>query len=205
MKIGISLNEVLRDFIFQFHYVYEKYKQPFDIEKNPLTEFDLVKHFNFKDKEDLYHFLYSGDASWEVAGQGDQLYENLMSQFNLFLVDIKDDEEHEIEIVSREYDRSIPSTLFFLSKLGCKADKLRFVKNYEDKWDGLDVLITANPTALENKPSGKISIKVNASYNKSVKADFEINSILDFIKDVNLRDKILNTKITTFENIDDND
>jgi hypothetical protein len=32
------------------------------------------------------------------------------------------------------------------------------------KWDG--ILITANPKALESKPEGKISIKVNASYNK---------------------------------------
>ena len=125
-----------------------------------------------------------------------------MNQFNMFLIDMKDDEEHEVEIVSREYNKSIPATLFFLSKLVCTCDKLRFVKNYEDKWEGLDVLITANPTALENKPSGKISIKVNTTYNKNVKADFEIDSILDFIKDKNLRDKILNTKITTYENID---
>jgi hypothetical protein len=34
------------------------------------------------------------------------------------------------------------------------------------KWDGIDVLITANPKALESKPEGKISIKVNASYKK---------------------------------------
>lgn len=202
MKIGITLNEVLRAYMEQFHYVYEKYKETFDIENNPLTEFDFVKHFNFKDKEELYHFLYSGEASLEIHGHADQLYDNLMNHFNLFLADIKDEEEHEIEIVSREYNKSIPATYFFLSKLACVADKVRFVKNFEDKWDGLDVLITANPIALENKPKGKISIKIKSSYNTNVKADFELDSILEFFKDETLRNRILNTKITTYENID---
>jgi hypothetical protein len=203
MKIGIDINDVLYDFIGQMVYVCEKYeKGKFDLEKNPLTEFDLVKYFNFSSKQELFHFLYSGDASWEIAGQGDQLHENLMTQFNMFLVDIKDDEEHEVIVVSREYDKSIPSRLFFLSKLGCKADKIQFSKNYEDLWDDVNVLITANPKALESKPEGKISVKINASYNKESKADYELDSILDFIKDETLRNKILNTKITTVKDID---
>ena len=124
-----------------------------------------------------------------------------MNRFNTFLMDIKDDEEHEIELVSREIDKSIPSTYFFLSKTSCRADKIRFVQNYAQKWDGLDVLITANPQALEAKPSGKISVKVKTQYNKDVAADYEIDSILDFIKDESLREKILNSKITSYEEI----
>jgi hypothetical protein len=116
-------------------------------------------------------------------------------------MDIQDDGEHEIELVSKEANKSIPATFFFLSKTGCRIENIRFVKNATKEWDGLDVLITANPDALMNKPSGKISIKINASYNKDVKADLEIDSILDFIKDENLRNKILNTKITTYEEI----
>ena len=91
--------------------------------------------------------------------------------------------------------------MFFLSKLSCKIDRLRFVQNYEDYWDGLDVLVTANPTALEAKPEGKISVKINTSYNKDSKSDFELDSLIGFITDEQLRDKILNTKITTFEEI----
>ncbi|NIQ16123.1 MAG: hypothetical protein GTO02_17545 [Candidatus Dadabacteria bacterium] len=96
---------------------------------------------------------------------------------------------------------SIPSTLFFLSKLGCKAENIRFVQNYKDKWDGVDVLITANPKALESKPDNKISVKVNATYNNDVNSDFEISSIKEFITDEVLRDKILNTKTVDFEEI----
>ncbi len=118
-------------------------------------------------------------------------------------MDIKDDEEHDIEIVSREAVKSIPSTLFFLSKLSCRATKFRFVMDYDEYWDGVDVLITANPKALESKPEGKISIKIKTSYNEDVKSDFELDSIIEFMKDETLREKILNTKITTYEEIDE--
>jgi hypothetical protein len=113
----------------------------------------------------------------------------------------EDDGEHEIELVSKEANKSNPSTFFFLSKTGCSANKNRFVKDSKKEWDGVDMLITANPDALKNKPSGKISVKIKSSYNKDVSADFELNSILDFIKDENLRNKILNTKITPYEEI----
>ena len=65
----------------------------------------------------------------------------------------------------------------------------------------MDVLITANPKTLESKPNGKISIKVNTPYNKDVVADYEINSILDFINDEEFRNRILKTKITNYEEI----
>jgi hypothetical protein len=200
MKIGISLNEVLRDFIGQFAYTYEKYIGPVDILKNPVNDFDLLNHFKFNSVDELNKFLFL-EASLEIFGHADQLHENIMNQFNMFLMDIKDEEEHEVIITSKEVAKSIPSTYFFLSKLGCKADKINFVPNFEDTWDNIDLLITANPVALESKPEGKISVKINASYNKDSKADFELDSILDFIKDENLRDKILNTKITTYEEI----
>jgi hypothetical protein len=127
--------------------------------------------------------------------------DGLMNHFNHFLTDIIDDEEHEIELVSREIDKSIPSTYFFLSKTSCRANKLRFVSQHIEEWDGLDVLITANPIALENKPTNKISVKVKASYNKDVKADYEIDSILDLIRNEDLRNSIFNTTITTYEEI----
>ena len=61
---------------------------------------------------------------------------------------------------------------------------IRFVKQYEEEWGDVDVLITANPVALKNKPSNKISVKINAPYNSDCQGDFELDSILDFIKEV---------------------
>lgn len=200
MKIAISINEVLRSYIEQLVYTYNKYIAPSDLTVDDVTNFNLIEFFKFEDINRLNSFLYL-EAPLEIFGHADQMSDGLMNQFNHFLMEIKDDEEHEIELVSREVDKSIPSTFFFLSKTSCKADKLRFVKHNDEEWGDADVLITANPLSLENKPTGKISVKVKASYNKDASADYEIESILDFIKDAELREKILSTKITTYEEI----
>lgn len=200
MKIAISINEVLRSYIEQLVYTYDKYIAPCDLTVDDVTNFNLIEFFKFDDINKLNSFLYL-EAPLEIFGHADQMSDGLMNQFNHFLMDIKDDEEHVVELVSREIDKSIPSTYFFLSKTGCKADKLRFVKQNADEWGDADILITANPIALENKPSGKISVKVKTSYNTSSTADFEIESILDIIKDIELREKILSTTITTYEEL----
>lgn len=204
MKVGITLNEVLRDFISQFAYTYEKYHgTKFDIEKNPITDFNLLNHelVDFEDEMELKKFLYM-EAALEMFGHADQTHNNIMTHFNQFLMEMKDEEEHEFEIVSREAAMSIPSTFFFLSKTLCKASNIRFVTAYADKWEGLDVLITACPTALEAKPSGKISVKVNTTYNKDVKADFEIDDLFQFMNNRDLREQIFGTKTADFEELD---
>lgn len=200
-RIGISLNEVLRDFLNQFLYTYDKYVTPTDIEAKDITSFDLMEYFNFDTLDKLNSFIYL-EAPLEIFGHAGLMHDGIMNSFNQFLSDIEFDGEHEIELVSREVNKAIPSTMFFLSKTGCRAEKIRFVKRYEDKWDNLDVLITANPKALESKPKDKISIKINAPYNKNTKADYELDSILDFFKDEALRKKMLVKIITaTYEEI----
>lgn len=200
MKIGISINEVLRDTLSQMDYTYSKYISGEDstVTKDDIVSFNLEEHFKFDSKKDLNRFLYD-EASLEIFGHADQMYDNLMTKFNMFLVDIEEEEEHTIELVSREFLKSIPSTFFFLSKLGCRATNIRFVKQNDEEWGDVDVLITANPVALENKPNDKISVKIKAPYNQNVAADYELESILDFITDISLREKILNTKIITQE------
>jgi hypothetical protein len=196
MKIGISINEVLRDFIGQFAYTYDKYIAATDITDKDITSFNLIDFFKFDSVDQLNSFLYL-EAPLEIFGHADQMSDGLINHFNEFLLDMEYDGEHEIELVSREVNKAIPSTLFFLSKTGCRATNIRFVKNYENEWDGVEVLITANPKALESKPSGKISVKVKTNYNTDVKADYEIDSILDFMKDSEFRNKILAKTITT--------
>jgi hypothetical protein len=212
MKVGITLNEVLRDHISQFAYTYEKYRDTgvdeegkrieFDLEKHPIQDFDFMNHelVNFEDETEMKKFLYI-EAALEIFGHADQTHNNIMTHFNAFLLEMKDEEEHDFELVSREGAMSIPSTYFFLSKTLCKAPNIRFVTAYADKWDGLDVLITACPVALEAKPAGKISVKVNTSYNKDVKADFEIDGLMEFMNKSELRDKVFGTKTADFEEL----
>lgn len=200
MKIGISINEVLRDFIGQLTYTYDKYIGEIDITNEDVTNFNLIEFFKFDDINKLNSFLYL-EAPLEIFGHADQMSDGLINHFNNFIMDMNDDGEHQIELVSREIDKSIPSTYFFLSKTSCRIDRVRFVKQNADEWGECDVLITANPIALAAKPAGKISVKVNAPYNKDVTADYEIDSILDFIRNEELRNRVLTTITTTYEEI----
>jgi hypothetical protein len=200
MIIGISINEVLRDLIGQFVYTYEKYIEKTDVKESEVTSINFNEFFKFENIDDYNKFLYL-EAPLEIFGHADLVSDGIMAHFNNFLMDIKDEEEHEIILTSKEINKSIPSTFFFLSKTGCRIEKINFVQNSINEWDGVDLLITANPDALKNKPNNKISVKVKATYNQNIAADYEIDSILEFIKDENLRNKILNTKITTYEEI----
>lgn len=201
MKIGITLNEVLRSFIEQLTYTYNKYVEDSNLKESDITNFNLVEFFNFENKDRLNTFLYS-EAPLEIFGHADQMSDGLINQFNDFLMEMEYEEEHEIILVSREVNKSIPATLFFLSKTGARPTNIKFVKNYEDEWDGVDVLITANPIALSAKPEDKISIKIKTNYNSESKGDFELDSILEFFKDKELRKNILTKPIiTNFENI----
>ena len=77
------------------------------------------------------------------------------------------------------------------------------MQDHEEYWENIDILVTADPKALDTKPDDKLSVKIKAPYNINSSADFELDSILPFIRYESLRDKILNTKITNYENIED--
>jgi hypothetical protein len=168
-----------------------------DLKETDFTDFDFGTKLGFKKSQDFLRFLFI-EAALEISGHADQLTDGLMNHFNLFIQELRD-AEYDVQIVSREVSKSIPATFFFLSKTACAVDKLRFVKKDAEEWGNVDILITANPVALANKPKDKLAVKIKSPYNTDAPADYELESILDIIKDVALRNKILNTKITTFE------
>jgi len=192
MKIGITLDGVIRDFSSQFLYVYNKYIEPYDIEKEGgLKTLNLVDDFNFKDKLDLNNFLYN-EASLEIFGHADQTIDGVMTYVNKFIILMEEEELGEVVLINREANKSKSATLFFLSKLGFTGDKIIFVKNYGDEWDHVDSLITANPITLANKPKGKVSHKIETLYNVEQKADSSHKNFIDlynsFVKTFNIYD-----------------
>lgn len=199
MIISVSINEVLRDFIGQLIYTYDKYIGEVKVKETDITSFSLNNHFKFETVQDFNKFLYM-ESPLEIFGHADQVSDGIMNHFNFLVQELKD-EGVEVRLVSREIDKSIPSTFFFLSKTGCRINNIHFISDSKNEWDDADILITANPDALAYKPDGKISVKINTTYNKNSLADYELDTILDFIKDENLRTKIMNTKITTYEEI----
>jgi hypothetical protein len=188
-KIGITLDEVLRDFIGQFHYTFEKYRGETPFELCDVDTFDLCELYGFKDKLEFNTFLYK-QASLEIFGHADQKEDNIFHVFNSFIMDIEDETDHEVYIISREVNVSIPSTLFFLSKTLCKVENIKFVREYEDVWSDMDVLITANPITLDAKPEGRLAIKINHPYNKNNDADYDFDSTIDVL-DVDIIEKLI--------------
>ena len=47
-------------------------------------------------------------------------------------------------------------------------------------WNDIDILLTANPSLLLNKPSNKIVIKYITNFNKDIESEYSISSLSEF-------------------------
>jgi len=203
MRIGITLDGVVRDFITKFESVYDKYYPVDEGEETPerkIENLNLLEHFDFSGgTTELNKFLYV-DSSLEIFGHAGETKLNSVEHLNQ-LHNLLEDMGHTPIIISKELNNSKPSTLFFLSKLSCKVNTIKFVRNYSDKWDHVDVLITASPDTLLSKPLDKVSIKVINTYNKMCNSDYTIVDLKELLDDKKMLEKILGTETIEFEDI----
>ena len=208
LKIAIDVNDVLRDFTRQFANMYKKIvDSSFDIAYEDINDFDFTNIFPFYDNNGnidtmLFNKFKYEDCSFEIYGRAEAMDRMLPSEFNLWtqntMRNFDDDKLPEIIIFSPfEMNLSIQSTLSFLARFGIRTRKIIFPSDSFKMWEECDVMITANPNLLEAKPENKISIKINAPYNKEAKGTYEFDSMLDIIHDKD------NTIINLIENNDD--
>ena len=187
MRIGIELNGVLRDTLKKIQEVYQKWNidNPFLEEDeneykyevlSDLNSLDISKHLKFKDKDDLYNFLYK-EYTMEIFGHAGSSEMSSMMDLNDFYMDFRD--EHEIWVISDEIGKSKPASLFFISKFGCLVENIKFYSEstINSMWNSIDILLTANPTLLLNHPSDKIIIKYETIYNHEVQSTHTIKTI----------------------------
>ena len=190
MRIGIEINGVLRDTIGKLEIVYKKYLMDktdgiedlgsFEYGMNlPVTSLNLREHFNFKDDEEFFSFLYE-EFPMEIFGHAGSTETMTFNDFNNFYVEFRN--EHDILIVSDEIGKSKPASLFFLSKFGCLTEEIKFYSNstINSMWDRIDVLLTANPDLLLNHPENVRVIKFNTKYNENVDYVDSISSLKEF-------------------------
>ena len=212
MKIGITIDGVVRDFITKFELVYDKYYPVIDEEtgenkeiERDIKDLELLKYFNFsgntveEETTELNKFMYV-DASLEIFGHAGEIKLNSVEHLNQ-LHNMIEDMGHTPIIISKELNNSKPATLFFLSKLSSKVNTIKFVRDYKDKWEHIDVLITASPETLLSKPDEKISIKVINTYNKDCNSDYTIVDLKELLEDKNMLEKILGTETIEYEDI----
>lgn len=190
MKIAIDLNDVVRAYSKTFAKYYKKsIDSAINLDEIELNSNDLNEVFQFNTKNDYYKFLYE-DYSFEIFGAAPPIDKNLPSDINWWITNIVEnidiDEKIDFMVVSTmELGLTIQSTYFFLSKIGCRIREVFLPKDSIDIWDKCDILITANPNLLDNKPENKKSIKINMPYNKESNSTLSFDSLEEFISDEN--------------------
>ena len=204
-RIAIDINDVLRDYTRQFANMYKKViDNSFDIQYEKINDFNFLNIFPFLDEDGnadmmLFNKFKYEDCSFEIYGRAEAMDRMLPADFNLWtqntMRNFDDEKIPEIILFSPfEMNLSIQSTLSFLARFGIRTREILFPIDSIKMWDKCDVMITANPNLLEWKPNDKVSIKINAPYNKEAKGDYEFDSMLDLIHDEN------NTLIKLIEN-----
>lgn len=200
MIIAIDLNDVVRDFSNNFvKYYIEGYDRNFDLSDFEFFTNDLSILFPFKSKASYNNFIYN-DYAFELFGKCGVCSRGLEKELNLWteqtLKDLDTDEDIDVIFVSpMEYGASIGNTYFFLSKIGTKVRNTYFPIDSLTIWDKCDVLITANPNLITNKPDGKQVIKIKTEYNNEVSADYTFNSLSNFLTDEKNTIKLFNGNI----------
>ena len=123
MRIGIDVNNVLRDTLKKIEQEYEKWfiENPFLVDSefkyeifSPVESLDLTTHLKFKDDNELYDFLYK-EHTMEIFGHAGSVETSSMMDLNDFYLDMRD--FHDILIVSDEIGKSKPASLFFIISL----------------------------------------------------------------------------------------
>jgi hypothetical protein len=141
-----------------------------------VTTLNIFSHLLFNNEDEVYDFLYK-EYTMEIFGHAGSTEMSGMMDFNDFYLEMRDN--HDIIVVSDEIGKSKPASLFFLSKFGCLVENIKFYSEQtkNQMWDSIDVLLTANPDLLLNKPTDKTIIKYNTTYNSDIKVEYEIDNI----------------------------
>lgn len=195
MRIAIDLNDVIRAFTKNFAKVYQKeYDREFNVDEMEITTNDMSKIFPFDSQQEYKRFVYE-DYPYELFGKCETVNKYTSVYLNKWLEELKNiDTEEEVTIIivsPMEYGLTIQSTYFFLSKIGCRVREIYLPTDSLTIWDKCDVLITANPKLLENRPNNKVSIKITADYNKECDADETYDDVCDYFNNIDNITKFL--------------
>lgn len=216
MKVGISINGVLRNFFGRIENIHTKYFNPEDGQEVQVKDYDLEKwlwfpkeeivrkemefnpNFNMKefladensdnhlvevvdDEITVEDFVYD-KCCLEIFGYADEIVDGAVQSVNDLELHLKmTSKEHKMIITSREAGRSVPSTLFFLSKTGCMIQDIKFTMGTTDCWEFVDIMVTDHPEILNSKPEGKKVIKIEKPFNQEIPADYTVKSVRELI------------------------
>ena len=187
-KICFTLDDVIRAKTKKVGELYKKnYDSSFDLENLDVFTDELSKVFPFKTRDGYKKFVYT-DYAFEIFGEGGVTSPLLDKNLNLWLIKIHNDEDlcdkFSFMLASPyEFNLTIGFTYFFLSTIATRIREVYMPDHCLDIWDRCDVLVTASPELLKNKPEGKIAVKINTPYNKDIPATFTYDSLQALLDD----------------------
>ena len=195
MKIGIELNNIVRDLNKQIIKYYKKdINQSFDDKNVNYNVTNVIDSIEFKSKKAKFEYMYV-DYPYEIFGCATTTHRNLAVTINNWLISLgnKEDDSYDVKLFSlKEEALSIQSTYYFLSKIGCRVREMFFPKDGVEMWKKCDVIITLNERIIDNKPEGKVVVLINKDDNKNLqeKVDLHYDSLFDLISDTEFINKV---------------
>lgn len=195
MKICITLDDVLRAKTKQLGKIYKKYVKDIDLDKLEITS-NSVEDILGLTKKEANKFLYD-DYPFEIFGEAEVCEKMLDKKLNLWHLNMHEEYDGEYELCIAnpyEFNTSIGNTCFFLAKAATRVREFHFPANSSDIWNVCDVLITADPSLLENKPEGKVSVKIVAPYNSEAESDLTYDTLSALLDDKEFFNKIKGEK-----------
>lgn len=195
MRICITLDDAIRAKTKQVGKMLAKSRgvDVSEFENVEITTNDLCEVFGFESRGAYNKFLYE-DYPFEVFAEAPVMERMLDKKLNLWMLEIlnKDGWEDTEFILSNpyEFNTSIGYTCFFLSQIATRAREFYFPADSSKIWEKCDVLITADPKLLSEKPEGKIAIRIDAPYNSESECDYSYESLLKLIEDDEIEKKL---------------
>lgn len=193
MKICITLDDVLRAKTRQFGKIYKKAFGVDDefLESRDFSTNDLCQVFGFESREKFNDFLYK-DYPFEIFAEALPMERMLDKNFNLWTLKVCDENPGVDFMLANpfEFNTSIGFTCFFLSQIATRIREFCFPKDSSEIWKKCDILITAEPKLLKEKPEGKVVVKIEAPYNKDLDADMTYENLSSLMSDENFLTKV---------------
>jgi hypothetical protein len=199
LRIGIELNDVVRNINRQYLKYYQKaIDQSFDIDSIDEKK-DVLSMLKFSGQNEKDEFIYT-EYPYEIFGCADSMEKNLAAGMRAWterLSDIEDDDVRLSFYSLEEGGLTIQATYFFLSKLGTRARKVFFPIKIDEVWEECDVVITANEKLFDNVPEGKKIVLINREKNSKFRDRAQLNydSLVELMNDNMFFSKITNGKI----------
>lgn len=191
IRIGIDLDHVIRNINRQIVKYYQKdFDESVDVDEVDYKQ-DVVKTVcHFETKREIDTFLYE-DYPLEVFGHAGQIDRNLSRDLNQWMQDLTNQEEYDVDIFffsMKEFNLTIQSSYFFLSKIGSRVRKVIFPHSIDELCEYGDIFITAyedNAKLLKKNGKGVILVKMGFNENAKKYADSVIEDFREFLDNNN--------------------